>query len=100
MKNTPNSKLLLIAAGFILKLNILFAQSPFIEWQKSFGGSTFESVSCIQQTGDGGFITSGNTYSNNGDVSGNHGASDCWIVKIDTARNIQWQKAFGGSFID
>ncbi|MEP7265573.1 MAG: T9SS type A sorting domain-containing protein [Bacteroidota bacterium] len=100
MKNKPTTKLLLIAFSFILKLNIVFAQSPFIEWQKAFGGTSVESVSCIQQTIDGGFITSGNTYSNNGDVTGNHGSSDCWIVKMDTARNIQWQKSFGGSSID
>jgi hypothetical protein len=31
------------------------------------------------------------------DVSGNHGMSDFWIVKLDGSGDIQWQKCLGGS---
>jgi hypothetical protein len=41
-----------------------------------------EQGSSIQQSNDGGFIIAGNASSNDGDVSGNHGNSDCWIVKL------------------
>jgi hypothetical protein len=54
----------------------------------------------IRQTSDGGYIVSGNTYSNDGDVSGNHGNSDYWVVKLDSTGNIQWQKCLGGSLND
>lgn len=37
----------------------------------------------IQVTADGGFIMAGQSKSNNGDVSGNHGTYDFWIVKLD-----------------
>ncbi len=66
-------------------------------WQKSLGGNSLEEPNSIRQTTDGGFIVAGYSYSNNGDVSGNHGSDDFWIVKLDTAGNLLWQKSFGGS---
>ncbi len=71
-----------------------------IEWQKSLGGSSDDVANSIQQTNDGGYILAGYTFSNNGDVSGNHGSSDCWIVKLNSSGNLVWQKTFGGSGID
>ncbi|MCL5037335.1 MAG: hypothetical protein M1269_09505 [Chloroflexi bacterium] len=68
-----------------------------IEWQKCLGGSSDELAYSIQQTSDGGHIVAGGTYSNDGDVSGNHGTWDYWIVKLGNAGNIEWQKCLGGS---
>jgi hypothetical protein len=71
-----------------------------IKWEKSFGGSRTEEVPSVQQTADGGYILAGSSFSNDGDVSGHHGLTskrDCWVVKTDSARNIQWQNSFGGS---
>ncbi len=66
-------------------------------WQKSLGGSGDEKAFCIEQTAGGGFIVAGLSYSNDGDVTGNHGLSDCWIVKLNSVGNIAWEKSFGGS---
>ncbi|HYV92813.1 MAG TPA: T9SS type A sorting domain-containing protein [Chitinophagales bacterium] len=66
-------------------------------WQKSLGGNNNDQATSIQQTSDGGFIVSGNSDSNDGDVSGNHGGWDYWIVKLDSGGNIEWQKSLGGS---
>ncbi|MFL5764139.1 MAG: T9SS type A sorting domain-containing protein [Bacteroidia bacterium] len=71
-----------------------------IQWEKTFGGSATENVQCIRATSDGGYIFCGYTESNNGDVSGYLGAGDCWIVKIDGAGLIQWQKCMGGTAYD
>ncbi len=68
-----------------------------IEWQKALGGSGYEISNAIQQTMDGGYIVAGYTSSNDGDVSGNHGISDIWIVKLSAVGNIEWQKALGGT---
>ena len=68
-----------------------------LEWQKCLGGSGPDAATCIQQTTDGGFIIGGKSSSTDGDVSGNHGFDDYWIVKIDSAGNLIWQKCFGGS---
>src|SRR5690606_36383484 len=71
-----------------------------IQWQKSLGGSQEDSSGQIQQTFDGGYIMVGYSRSNNGDVSGNHGHYDYWVVKLDMSGNIQWQKSLGGSGVD
>jgi hypothetical protein len=72
------------------------AQVPAIDWQKSLGGSATDDATSIQQTTDGGYIVAGFSYSTDGDVTGHHGGSDYWIVKLDVTANLQWQKSFGG----
>lgn len=71
-----------------------------IVWQKTLGGSGTEMVRSIQQTSDGGYIVAGFTKSSDGDVTGNNGDEDCWIVKLDALGNIDWQKTLGGSNTD
>jgi len=76
-----------------------------IQWQKSLGGKSNDSAIDIQQTSDNGFIVVGDTYSDNsgmfpGDVSGNHGGQDLWVVKLDNNGTIKWQKCLGGSEIE
>ena len=66
-------------------------------WQKTLGGSANDVAWSIKQTRDGGFIVASETESNDGDVSGNHGMRDYWIVKLDKTGNIMWEKAYGGS---
>jgi hypothetical protein len=83
----------------ILSLSSLYAQ-PTIEWQTCLGGSGGEEGHSIQQTSDGGYIVAGLSTSNDGDVSGGHGASDFWVVKLDSSGQIKWQKALGGSKSD
>jgi len=69
-------------------------------WQKTYGGTSNDEAHSITSTADGGYITAGFTFSNNGDISGNHGLHDFWIVKLDSSGNLQWQKTFGGTSID
>jgi hypothetical protein len=68
-----------------------------IEWQKCLGGTEDDFAKSIHQTTDGGYIIAGETNSNNGDVSGNHGGLDFWIVKLDEIGNLVWQKCLGGT---
>ncbi len=81
---------------WVVKLN----NTGTIQWQKSLGGTQNDIASYVQQTSDGGFFIIGNSYSTDDDVTGNHGYSDCWIVKLDNAGTIQWQKCVGGSNYD
>src|SRR5690606_34288354 len=71
-----------------------------IQWQKALGGSGYDKATSIQQTADGGYIVVGETYSNDGDVTGYHGGGDYWVMKLDDSGNIQWQKTLGGSNLD
>lgn len=66
-------------------------------WQNTYGGSSDEKANFIIQTSDGGYLIAGKTQSNDGDVSGNHGGVDAWVVKLDVSGALLWQKTFGGS---
>lgn len=77
---------------WIVKLN----SSGTIEWQKSYGGGQDDRAYAIQQTADG-YIFGGTARSTDGDVTGYKGWEDYWVVKIDNAGTIQWQKTLGGS---
>lgn len=81
-------------------LNLSISTIPSLEWQKCYGGTGGDHAYSIIPTNDGGFITIGRSYSNNGDVSGNHGLSDYWVVKLTSTGSITWQKSLGGTFDD
>jgi hypothetical protein len=54
-------------------------------WDKTLGGSADDEAYSIQQTSDDGYIVAGRSLSNDGDVTGHHGATDrydYWIVKL------------------
>ncbi|HMR45582.1 MAG TPA: T9SS type A sorting domain-containing protein [Bacteroidia bacterium] len=59
-----------------------------IVWQRCLGGTDWENNGIIRVTNDNGYIGTARTYSNDGDVSGNHNttnsSSDCWLVKLGT----------------
>ena len=73
---------------------------PTIEWQKTFGGSSSDKAFCVQQTIDDGYIVAGTTSSINGDVFGNHGGLDFWVLKLTDSGSIQWKRTYGGSDIE
>ncbi|MCO5251976.1 MAG: choice-of-anchor D domain-containing protein [Candidatus Kapabacteria bacterium] len=75
---------------------ILNSPAPQIEWQKAYGGSNHERAYSIQLTSDGGFIVTGYSESNNGDITENKGASDFWVLKLKFDGSIEWQKTYGG----
>src|SRR4051794_1392598 len=67
---------------FFTTANMAWTQAPNITWQKSLGGTDNDIANSIQQTTDGGYIVAGETQSTNGDVTGNHGSYDYWVVKL------------------
>lgn len=71
-----------------------------LKWQKCYGGGGYDEGISVAKSTDGGFFMTGYSWSNNGDVSGNHGSADIWVIKIDTAGTIIWQKSVGGSDFD
>ena len=56
-------------------------------WDKTFGGSDWDSGYFIQQTDDDGFIIIGSTNSFGPD-------NDVWLIKTDADGNKQWDKTF------
>lgn len=51
----------------------------------------------MPETADGGFIAAGSSFSNDGDVTGNHGYCDFWVAKLSAEGALEWQKSLGGS---
>jgi hypothetical protein len=76
------------------------SSSGAIQWSKCYGGLQEDWATSIQPASDGGYITTGWTNSNDGDVSGLHGGYDYWVVKTSSDGSIQWQKCYGGSYWD
>ena len=89
-----------IALVLLILVSIYSNAQPSITWQKCLGGSDVEKGNSIQKTSDGGYILVGETSSDNGDVSGNHGSTDVWLVKLTSLGAIEWQKCLGGSLIE
>ena len=74
--------------------------SGYTTWSKTFGGSEADAGYSLTAAPDGGWLVAGATNSNNGDVAGNHGGTDVWVVKIDNQGHQQWAKTYGGSSWD
>ena len=66
-----------------------------IDWQKCLGGSGGDGLQTMLQAADGGYILSGTTTSNDGDVSVNYGWSRCLGFKNKRNRFDSMAKMFG-----
>jgi hypothetical protein len=82
---------------FFLNGLVAISAQPTIQWQRSMGGSGDEKSISVLQTTDNGFVATGYTTSDDGDVVGYHGGIDAWVVKLDSIGMVQWKKAYGGS---
>ena len=72
-----------------------------IEWEETYGGSSFDIINSIQATEDGGFVMSCQTASMDGNVEAPAGGGE-WVFKINADGIIIWSEVFpnNGYFID
>ena len=63
-------------------------------WSQTYGGIDSDSVHSLIQTSDGGYAITGQTQSLGA------GSSDLWLVKTDSAGNMQWNETYGGEDLD
>jgi|Deesub1362A_J573_1020465.scaffolds.fasta_scaffold01558_12 hypothetical protein len=88
--------LMLIILSTILLLSLVtsYANAAFIEWNRTYGGESFDFIESVITVPDG-FILAGSTYSF-GD--GNH--SDAWLIKTDREGKELWNRTYKGAFSD
>jgi hypothetical protein len=72
------------------------------QWDKHYGGGEIDDFRCLIATNDGCYMLAGVSGSGvNGNKSApSKGWNDYWIVKIDSAGSIIWDKAYGGSWME
>src|ERR1041385_846538 len=73
---------------------VFFFSTAQIKFQRTYGGNGSDEGRCVKQTWDGGYIIAGSTSSFGA------GATDVYLLKVDSLGNVQWQKVFGGNNID
>ncbi|KUG17043.1 hypothetical protein ASZ90_013273 [hydrocarbon metagenome] len=73
------------------------------EWDRTFGGSNFDSGASVQQTRDGGYIVTGyntTTIDNVGSYSrlfNSDNIGRVWLIKTDSEGIELWNETFGGT---
>jgi hypothetical protein len=91
------------------------------QWQRTLGGSGSDELLCAFQTKDGGYILGGSSSSDPPSLSNtapmgkmlattkadlysksekSRGNMDYWVVKLNKDGDIQWQKTYGGEYVD
>jgi hypothetical protein len=63
-----------------------------MEWEKSVVSNGIDGIYSVRQTDDGGYVLTGRKGVNNS------GATDVWLVKMDSEGNVTWAKTFSYSF--
>ncbi len=86
--------------GFIDIYLIKTNASGIILWQKALGGTNLDIAFSSIETADNGYILAGETNSTNGDMTGNLGQKDGFLIKFATNGNLLWKILTGGTDID
>ena len=84
-----SKKFLLLLCGFAIVFQVT-AQSPGLDWDKSYDNGYWTSFKDIKQTDDNGFIICGN-----GSEEGTDLYEDILLIKIDAEGNTEWEKRIG-----
>jgi len=69
-------------------------------WERSYGGSKYETANSIIQSADKKIHILGSTLSNDKNISFQMGSSDFWLLTIDLDGNLLSEQTFGGSNFD
>jgi hypothetical protein len=67
---------------------------------RCYGGDQREGFNKIITTANGGYACIGICEEDGFDVSGTHGATDMWLVQLDSNLQILWQHAYGGTMLE
>jgi len=69
-------------------------------WQQAMGGWANDYFYHVVQRTDGGWIIAGTSDSDDGDVYGNAGGGDAWLVALSGGGRREWSRLYGGPGMD
>jgi len=72
---------------WVLKVN----EDGTLDWNKTFGGSHYESFGSVIETNDNKYLVLGYT------ASYGAGEGDIWLLKVNQDGTLDWNKTFGGN---
>jgi hypothetical protein len=93
---------------FVIKID----EQGDVQWKKTFGGKREDGGGSITTTPGGGYVLTGVTNSNDGDLVGTNrderdtnviifrAAMNIIIIRLDSRGDVQWKKVFGGNRIE
>lgn len=71
--------------------------SGTLSWQRTYGGSGDERFYSLLPVAGNGYLYLATTESDDGQITGGHGARDVWVVKVSAQGALEWQQTLGGS---
>ncbi|HAD33407.1 MAG TPA: hypothetical protein DCF44_02750 [Chitinophagaceae bacterium] len=77
-------------------MGMVFTQ-PSLQWQRAIGGTQGDQAYNIQLSSNGTLMVAGFSLSNDGDFFGGFGATEVWLVQLDTLGNVLWKENYGGT---
>jgi len=84
------------ADAWLIKIN----DNGDLLWQKTYGGSEFDTGRSVKQFSDSKIVIFGSSRSEDQDVSANYGQSDYWLIITDAEGGIIFEKNYGGSNLE
>jgi len=66
-------------------------------WSKEYGGTDGENINYAFNLSNNNILLIGSTQSNDGDLTGNHGEYDIWLLEINTLGEVINSEVYGGS---
>lgn len=83
--------------AYILLMQLpALSQVPDIMWQHCYGSELPDDAYCISGT-DNGYLIGLNVEADGPGISNYHGGADIWLLNIDNAGSIIWERCYGGS---
>jgi len=90
-------KYLLFSTFVFLQLHLL-SQNFSITEQQHWGTTGPDGFTNVERTSDGGYLLFGNAaYLNNTLSDTLYGSMDYWVIRLDSNKNMLWNKTYGGS---
>ena len=77
--------------GFALRLDAAGEEV----WRQSYGGTQVDGFNAALALADGDFLLGGFAESSNGDLSGNFGSRDAWVLRINGSGGVVWSQHYG-----